>query len=76
MMRKVLVFAGSTRADSFNRKLAREAAEVLKKQGFEITLADLADYPMPLYDGDLEVAGGCRRMPGNSRNWPWRRRPG
>jgi chromate reductase len=55
---RVLVFAGSTRADSFNRKLARATAEALERTEVEVTLADLRDYPMPLYDGDLEVAEG------------------
>lgn len=55
---KVLVFAGSTRADSMNKKLARTAAEALREGGFEVTLADLRDYPMPLYDGDVEAAEG------------------
>jgi chromate reductase, NAD(P)H dehydrogenase (quinone) len=58
MMPKILVFAGSTRRDSLNRKLARLAADALVKAGAEVTLADLGDYPMPLYDGDLEAAGG------------------
>ena len=55
---KALVFAGSTRADSFNKKLARAAAEALRGAGFEVTLADLSDFPMPLYDGDVESAQG------------------
>jgi len=55
---KALVFAGSTRADSFNKKLARDAAEALRGAGFEVTLADLRDFPMPLYDGDVENAQG------------------
>jgi chromate reductase len=55
---KVLVFAGSTRADSLNKKLARAAVEALRGAGFETTLADLSDYPMPLYDGDVESTGG------------------
>ncbi len=55
---RVLVFAGSTRSDSLHRKLARAAAAVLRQRGLDVTLADLRDYAMPLYDGDLEVAGG------------------
>lgn len=57
-MNKVLVFAGSTRTDSFHRKLALEAVEELKAAGMEATFADLRDYPMPLYDGDVETAQG------------------
>jgi NAD(P)H-dependent FMN reductase len=55
---RILVFAGSTRRDSFNRKLALEAAEALKSLGADVTWADLRDYPMPLYDGDLEAHEG------------------
>lgn len=65
-MTKVLVFAGSTRAGSYHRKLAREAAEALEKRGLAVTLADLADFPMPLYDGDLEAAEGA---PVNARRF-------
>jgi chromate reductase, NAD(P)H dehydrogenase (quinone) len=55
---RVLVFAGSTRRGSLNRKLARAAAAALERQGLEVTLADLRDYPMPIYDGDLEASAG------------------
>jgi NAD(P)H-dependent FMN reductase len=55
---KALVFAGSIRTDSLHRKLARAAAEELRGRGIEVTLADLRDYPMPLYDGDLEAETG------------------
>lgn len=55
---KILVFAGSTRNDSLHRKLALEAAAELRRVGAEVTVADLRDYPMPLYDGDLEAAQG------------------
>jgi chromate reductase, NAD(P)H dehydrogenase (quinone) len=53
----ILVFAGSIRKDSLNRKLARVAATKLEGAGLDVTLADLRDYPMPMYDGDLEAAG-------------------
>jgi chromate reductase, NAD(P)H dehydrogenase (quinone) len=55
---KVLVFAGSTRKDSFNRKLAVRATDALRSQQIDTTFADLRDYPMPLYDGDSEAAQG------------------
>jgi chromate reductase len=58
MTPKVLVFAGSTRTDSLHRKLARNAAAALQRHGLDVTLADLRDYPMPLYDGDLEAESG------------------
>jgi NAD(P)H-dependent FMN reductase len=61
-MSKILAFAGSTRADSFNRKLARAAAEAIRKKGAEVTLVNLGDYPMPLYEGDLEASQGLPPM--------------
>ena len=61
---KILVFAGSTRKESLNRKLAKLAAAELRTAGLHVTFADLADYPMPLYDGDTESAQG---LPENAR---------
>ena len=55
---KILVFAGSARTGSLNKKLARVAAAAVRTAGAEATLIDLADYPMPLYDGDLEAREG------------------
>ena len=55
---KILVLAGSTREGSTNKLLARSATEALGNAGLEAIMADLRDYPMPLYDGDLEAASG------------------
>ncbi len=55
---KILVFAGSTRSDSFNVKLAALAAAELQSAGMDVTLAHLRDYVMPIYDGDTEAASG------------------
>lgn len=55
---KILAFTGSTRRDSWNKKLIKQAALFAKDEGAEVTVIDLADYPMPLYDGDLETASG------------------
>ncbi len=55
---KILAFAGSTRAGSFNKQLVKLAAEEARAAGAEITLIDLKDFPLPLYDGDLETAKG------------------
>ncbi len=57
-MPKIIAFAGSTRTASYNKMLVRLAAEDAKKAGGEITLIDLRDFPMPLYDGDLEESEG------------------
>ncbi|MFM9899780.1 MAG: NADPH-dependent FMN reductase [Polaromonas sp.] len=54
---KLLVFAGSTRKASFNRKLAHAAAEMAKSSGAEVTLIELADFDVPMYNADLEAQG-------------------
>lgn len=61
---KVMVFAGSTRQDSVNKKLAFEAAELARHMGAEVTMIDLKDYPIPFYDQDLETTEG---MPANAK---------
>jgi len=58
MTPKILTFAGSARAGSLNKKLARVAANAAREAGTEVTFIDLRDFPMPLYDGDLEAAQG------------------
>lgn len=55
---KLLIFAGSLRADSCNKKFAREAVRLAKEAGHEAEFVDLKDYPMPVYDGDIEAASG------------------
>ncbi|EWG99014.1 NADPH-dependent FMN reductase [Halomonas sp. BC04] len=55
---RILVFAGSTREASFNKRLARLAARRLEALGSQATFIDLQDYPMPLYEGDLETEHG------------------
>jgi len=57
-MTKLLFFAGSARSGSINQKLAQKAANLAKAEGAEVTLINLKDFQMPLYDGDLEAAEG------------------
>lgn len=54
---KILVFAGSTRQQSFNRRLAAEAAAMVRAAGSEATLLELADLDIPMYNADLEARG-------------------
>ncbi|MFO1319797.1 MAG: NAD(P)H-dependent oxidoreductase [Burkholderiales bacterium] len=61
---RLLVFAGSLRAASLNRKLAALAAAGARRAGADVTCIDLRDYPLPIYDGDLEAASG---IPANAR---------
>jgi NAD(P)H-dependent FMN reductase len=55
---KVLVFAGSVRTGSLNERLASHAVGVLRELGVEVTHASLRDFPLPIYDGDLERESG------------------
>lgn len=63
---RILAFAGSTRTESFNKKLIKIAVEGARTAGAEVTLLDLRDYPMPLYDGDLEASSG---IPENAKKF-------
>ncbi len=54
----LLVFAGSLRRDSLNKKLARFAARLAEAAGARVTYIELNDYPMPIYDGDIEAGEG------------------
>ncbi len=55
---KILVFAGSARTDSFNKKLAQVAAGQAEAAGADVTFLDLADHRLPMYDGDTEAGSG------------------
>ena len=54
----ITAFAGSLRKDSFNKKLVACAAAGAKAAGADARIIDLADYPLPIYDGDLEEREG------------------
>lgn len=53
----LLVFAGSTRAQSHNRRLAQAAANIARAAGAAVTHIELADFDLPLYNADLEARG-------------------
>ncbi len=55
---RILVFAGSIRSESVNARLAALAVKAIALRDAEPTPISLADYPMPIYDGDLEKAEG------------------
>ncbi|HIK05564.1 MAG TPA: NAD(P)H-dependent oxidoreductase [Trichormus sp. M33_DOE_039] len=61
---KILAFAGSTRTDSYNKKLVKIAAAGASAAGAEVTYIDLRDLPLPLFDEDLEAQQG---LPANAR---------
>lgn len=54
---KLLIFAGSTRLNSFNRKLAHIAAALARASGAEVSHIELADFDIPMYNADLEAKG-------------------
>ena len=58
MTPRILAFAGSTRQDSFNRKLLTAAVAGAEAAGARVTRIELADYPMPLMNQDLEREQG------------------
>lgn len=62
---KILVFAGSIRAGSFNARLAALAAKELALLGAEVTRISLEDYSLPIYDGDDEAKSG---LPANAKS--------
>ena len=55
---KILVFAGSIRTGSHNARLAALAAKLVGTVGAEATRISLQDFPLPLFDGDLEAKSG------------------
>ena len=58
MSPKIVAFAGSTRTGSFNKKLIALAADAARAAGAEVTVVDIRDLALPLFDEDLESAGG------------------
>jgi chromate reductase len=57
-MANILAFSGSTRSDSFNKKILKAAVMGAKNGGAEVTVIELSDYDLPIYDGDLEHREG------------------
>lgn len=55
---KVLVFAGSSRRDSYARQLAAAVLPLLEAAGGKVTHINLADFDLPIYNGDLEAEQG------------------
>ena len=61
---RILAFGGSLRRDSYNQKLAAIAAAGSREAGAEVTVISLRDFPLPVFDEDLETADG---MPETAR---------
>ena len=58
---KILVIPGSLRAGSLNARLAAVAAHELVQSDVDVTRISLSDFPLPIYDGDLEAKSGVPR---------------
>ena len=65
-MSRILAFAGSSRTDSFNKKLVRIAATGAQSAGASVSIIDLLDFPMPLFNQDQEADSG---MPDKAREF-------
>jgi chromate reductase len=55
---KILVIPGSLRTGSHNAKLAAAVAHQFALAGVDVTRISLADFPLPIYDGDLQAKSG------------------
>ena len=62
---KILVIPGSLRTGSHNAKLAMAAAYEFAQAGVDVTRISLGDFPLPIYDGDLQSRFG---VPKNAVN--------
>jgi chromate reductase len=63
---RILVFAGSIRTGAFSGRLAAAAAKELAVAGADVTFVSLGDYPLPIYNGDMEKHDG---FPDNARKF-------
>lgn len=55
---RILGFSGSLRAGSFNSKLVAVALNGAQAAGAEVRQVNLRDYPLPLFDEDIESQSG------------------
>src|SRR6202011_4233403 len=62
---KILIIPGSLRSGSHNAKLALAAGDEFVRADAEVTRISLADFPLPIYDGDLQTKSG---VPKNAIN--------
>ena len=61
---RILAFSGSARKESLNKKLLAAVVDAVGAHGGEVTAHDFREWPIPVYDGDLEDAQG---MPPNAQ---------
>jgi chromate reductase len=63
-MVKILAFSGSGRKNSVNKKVVAIAAKGAQEAGAEVTIINLEDFDMPIFNEDLEAEQG---MPANAQ---------
>lgn len=63
MAKKIVAISGSIRSESYHVALAKYQVKLLKAQGYDAEYVDLADYDLPIYNGDIEAKG----IPENAR---------
>jgi chromate reductase, NAD(P)H dehydrogenase (quinone) len=63
-MVNILAFTGSARKNSYNQKLVKIAAEGASEAGAKVTVLDMAEFEMPIYNADLELISG---IPDNAK---------
>jgi chromate reductase len=61
---KLLAISGSTRSESCNSKALKLLAKAATDAGAVVTIVNLKNYPMPLYEADLESQEG---LPENAK---------
>lgn len=59
---KILVIPGSLRTGSLNARLAAVAVDGLARLDVDVTKISLGDFPLPIYDGDLESSSGVPKQ--------------
>ncbi|HMP78467.1 MAG TPA: NAD(P)H-dependent oxidoreductase [Pirellulaceae bacterium] len=57
-MASILAISGSARRGSWNSRLLNIAADAVEVAGGKVTRLEMRDYPLPLYDEDLEKDEG------------------
>jgi NAD(P)H-dependent FMN reductase len=55
---RILAFGGSLRRASLNQQLVEVAAQGARDAGADVTTIHLADYPLPIFNADLEESEG------------------
>lgn len=57
LQKTAITICGSLRRDSINEVLRRHMSAKLREAGVAVTDLDMHDYPMPIFDQDIEDAG-------------------